>query len=201
MHTLHPVHLPTAYLIHAHRYTAVLVDVGKCDERKCVFALAFVALRNFNHGSSGNPETASGPARERRKQMSNPVDFEIALRRRPGWSLKIRAGTFSASALSVNSDGSMTAVTTSCDARLYSPHLFYGRLYFVVNGDASRLNDRRDLPILVKATYNSWPYSAANFLADTSYDSRISILLFILGACSSVTVLQKPALLLRRHTA
>jgi hypothetical protein len=72
-------------------------------------------LKSLTQDASGDAETVRGNAPGRQKQISNIVKFKIALARSPGWSLKINKGSFSASALSVEEDGSMTAVSTKCE--------------------------------------------------------------------------------------
>ena len=73
--------------------------------------------------NAGKTETVFG--NDRRKEVSDPVSFSIELTKSPGWTLKIEKGRFAASTLSVQEDGKMTAVSTSCDCSIHSlpcPH-------------------------------------------------------------------------------
>ena len=70
--------------------------------------------------NAGKTETVFGNDAGRRKEVSDPVSFSIELTKSPGWTLKIEKGRFAASVLSVQEDGKMTAVSTSCDCSFHS---------------------------------------------------------------------------------
>jgi hypothetical protein len=60
-----------------------------------------------------------------------------------------------------------------------------------VKDDSSRLNDRRDLPLVVKATFSSWTRSARKFLADTSYVLFLPLPLFYLARITVLSSLRR----------
>lgn len=76
---------------------------------------SFAIPQLAKYQNAGSKETVSGNEAGRRKEVSNKVSFNIALSKSPGWTLKIEKGKFAAAALSVQDNGKMTAVSTSCD--------------------------------------------------------------------------------------